>query len=257
MLATERRENIAKWIGEQGQASLDELSERFGVSTDTIRRDLAILHRKERVRQVRGGALRVSEDPFPYQRRAIRDLDEKRAIAEEAASKIPKGSVVFLDHGTTALCVAETIASRNDLTVVTSNLPAAVRLGEAGRVKTIVPGGRLDGEIQGLVGAQTCQQLRSVHFDVAVLVPRGISASGELTTAVAEDAEVKRVVRERSGRCLILAAEKKLGVQGAFQFADLENGDVVLSNADDSHKVIANWHRNFPAIEIHTITSSP
>ncbi|QEG00539.1 Glycerol-3-phosphate regulon repressor [Stieleria maiorica] len=255
MLASERREKIALWIDEHGGASLDELSDRFDVSTDTIRRDLSELHSNGCVRQVRGGALRLSEDPYPYERRAIRDIDEKRKIANAGAEHVPEGVVLFLDHGSTAYCFAEAISSRSDLTVLTGNLPAAVRLGEGGKVSTIVPGGQVDGVMQGLVGGATCQELSRTHFDLAILVPRGLSSTGQLTTAAREDAEIKRLVRQRADRIILLVAEEKLGVQGTFEFAELEAGDTIITTAKESHSIIGSLHQRLPEIEIVMVNS--
>ncbi|WP_143543954.1 DeoR/GlpR family DNA-binding transcription regulator [Rhodopirellula sp. MGV] len=256
MLASERRERIAHWVDEHGQASLDELSQHFEVSTDTIRRDLNELHKAGKLRQVRGGALRHSEDPYPYQRRAIRGIEEKRLIANRASEIIPEGIVLFLDLGTTALCLAEAIAHRSDLTVVTSNLPAAVRLGEGGKVTTIVPGGQVDGAIQGLVGSATFQQLSTIHFDIAVLVPRGVSACGHLTTAANEDAQIKQLVRERADRSLLMVTANKLGVKGAFQFAELENEDTFITDAGESHSLLKSIRQNTPELELYSANIS-
>src|ERR1700744_1066806 len=106
MLNAERRTIILEALSRDGRVLASELSARFGVSEDTVRRDLRELADEGLLHRVYGGAVRKSPTSAAYSRRKTESLPAKSAIGETAARFIKEGQVVFIDGGTTPYEVA-------------------------------------------------------------------------------------------------------------------------------------------------------
>lgn len=242
MLAEERRMAIERMVNDGGRVVLTELSQKFAVSIDTIRRDLKELDAAGAIRQVRGGALRRSTAPVAYRDRVARDREAKRRIARQAASCVQQGMVVGLDHGTSAIEFIRQIPERLSFTAVTTNLPVAIELGQRELVTVIVPGGQVMGTASALVGSNACLFLSKLHLDLSVISACGIDAAAGLTAINLAEADVKRQLVERAGRTVVLATREKLGVVEPFRFADHRDVDLLVTDADPECPALQTLH---------------
>ncbi len=101
MLASQRKQQILQILTEEKQVMSGELSQRFNVSEDSIRRDLRELAAEGKLQRVHGGALPVSAAIAPIETRKSVQIDSKQAVARAAAAMIQPGQVVIVDGGTT------------------------------------------------------------------------------------------------------------------------------------------------------------
>ena len=92
MYAEERQQAIASLVISRGRASVAELAETYDVTTETVRRDLAVLDRAGLVRRVHGGAVPVRAlrlvEPGVGERENTR-AEHKDAIAAASAEFFP------------------------------------------------------------------------------------------------------------------------------------------------------------------------
>lgn len=234
MLAEERRQAIAEMVRRGGRGSLTELSGRFSVSVDTIRRDLTELDSVGAIRKVRGGALRRSPAPVSYRARIERDLHAKSRIAELAAQHIEPGMVVGIDNGTTSIQLIREIPEHLAFTAVTTNLPLAIELGERQAVTVLVPGGEVMGPAQAVMGSTTCSFLGQVRLDVSIISACGIDIDAGLTAINLPEANVKRFLVRQATRTIVLATQEKLGTVEPFQFATVQEIDLLLTDASQA-----------------------
>ncbi len=150
LLGAERARALRRRLAEHGSLRVAEESRRFGVSEETIRRDIKRLAAEGVADPVFGGAVPRGAAPPPVRER--RQEGAKEAIAATAAALVEPGQVVILDAGTTTLALARRLASVRDLTVVTNSLPAAQALAEAADGATYLIGGRLVASSLSLIG---------------------------------------------------------------------------------------------------------
>src|SRR5215471_10124562 len=132
MYAEERQESIASLVISRGRASVAELAQAYDVTTETVRRDLAVLDKAGVVRRVHGGAVPVRAlhlvEPGVGERETTR-AEHKDAIAAAATEFFPlSGATVLLDAGTTTARIAALLPTDRDLTVITNSVPIAARL---------------------------------------------------------------------------------------------------------------------------------
>jgi DeoR/GlpR family transcriptional regulator of sugar metabolism len=133
--ARERRERIAELVEIDQRVNVADLTERFGVTDASIRRDLTILENAGRLRRVHGGAVgrggQLSNGVYAIKLRARRE--QKARIAAVAARLVRTGEVVLFDSGTTVAQVAaqmpSSLRAANAITAVTHSLPVIEEIG--------------------------------------------------------------------------------------------------------------------------------
>ncbi|MDO9379050.1 MAG: DeoR/GlpR family DNA-binding transcription regulator [Nocardioidaceae bacterium] len=236
MYAAERHERLAELLREDGRLAVADVADMFGVSGETVRRDLAVLERHGIARRVHGGAvaahgLRVLE-PGLGQRNASR-VEAKNRIAEAALAFLPpaEGSIA-LDAGTTLSQLADRIPTDRDLTVVTHAVPIAAKLTGAPGIVLHVLGGRVRGITAASVGSGTVAAIERLQVDVAFMGTNALSPEHGLSTPDGDEAAVKAALVRCARHVVVLADSSKLDVDHLFRFAAIEDVDVLVTDHD-------------------------
>lgn len=211
-LAPERQERLRGMIRQRGAVRVEELCEETGVSPATIRRDLEALEETGKIKRVHGGAVNVVgrlDEPRFDDKTSIA-LEEKRAIAREAAKQISAGETIYLDGGSTLLELARCIRDMADITVVTNSLRASAELSSGGP-RLILLGGELRRRSQTMVGTLTRGTLERIHVDKAFMGTMGLAIDEGLTTTDPNEAFTKELVMSRADEVILLADSTKAG----------------------------------------------
>ncbi|GAA2025722.1 DeoR/GlpR family DNA-binding transcription regulator [Pseudokineococcus marinus] len=242
MYAPERQAAIAARVARESRVSVTDLALEHAVTTETVRRDLAVLERGGALRRVHGGAVAPSALAAPETRVEERDRvapEAKDRIAAAALAQLPPGtSSVALDAGSTTGRLAALLATSpgalvegSSLVVVTHAVHLAARLVGVPGVELHLVGGRVRPTTEAAVGAETVRALEDLRVDVAVLGANGFSAEAGFTTPDAEEAAVKRALVRAARRVVVLADATKAGRQDLHRFARLEEVDVLVTDA--------------------------
>lgn len=235
-----RHARIMEAFDRDGFVSVTDMARRIGVSTMTIRRDLAALDREGRLTRTHGGAVIVelerpadsdraydAEEPFFEQRMTV-NAPAKKAIARAAAALVGPREAIGLDVGTTVLALAGELVSRPDLRVFTNNLRAAMALAGGGS-----PVYTLGGEVRtpefSVIGATAVGQLRNHFLDRVFIGVSGISDAG-LFDYSPEDTEVKRGFIESSGSVVVVCDGSKFGRRALSRIAPLTSIDILVTD---------------------------
>lgn len=236
MYAEERHQAIAGLMRESGRISVADLAERFGVTAETARRDLAVLERTGLLRRVHGGAVATTAlsmlEADVAEREGTR-AEQKSNIAKAAVALFPPtGGAVLLDAGTTTARLASLLPLDRELFVVTNSLPIAGRLGGHAGVQLRLLGGRVRGVTQACVGDETVRSLDELRLDVAFLGANAVSARHGMTTPDPDEAAVKRAMVGAARHVVVLADSSKLGQEQLVRFASTAEVDTVVTDAD-------------------------
>jgi DeoR/GlpR family transcriptional regulator of sugar metabolism len=221
-----RQRDILKALQQSRQVDVNDLAQRFGVSGMTIRRDLAELDDAGQLHRVHGGA--VIRRPPAYGSRTSDQAHEKASIARIAAQFVEPGAAVGIDTGTTCHAVAAELAQRNDLTVVTNALHAAITAREGGN-RVIVLGGLLTPELS-LVNLATAQEPPQVHLDLLILGCGGLSPDRGVTYFDPTEVEIRRVLLASADRVLVVADHTKFDRKKAMVLGPLDLIDVLVTD---------------------------
>lgn len=230
-LADTRRETIAARLREGQPVVAAALAGEFGVSEDSIRRDLRALAAEGRCRRVYGGALPQSPASGPMAARSREDGERKLALARAGATLIRAGEFLFLDSGSTNLALAGLLPTGMGLTVATNCVRIAAMLCERTDLALIVIGGTVDPHIGGCVDASAVMALQDMNIDHCFAGACAISTELGLCTFDGADAIFKRALLAASRRASLLVTTQKLGTTAPHRVSPLSRIEtIVLEN---------------------------
>ena len=241
MYAAERQQAIAGLLTQRGRVAVTAVAEDFGVTTETVRRDLARLERAGVLRRVHGGAVPVGALAGPAAgapRGSCTDAD--RRIAARALDLVPgrEGSLL-LDGGGPTTALAELLPGDRDLLVATNCVPVATRLAGAAGITLHLLGGRVRGAARSAVGESTVRSLADLRVDVVFLGADGVSAGHGCSTADEAEAAVKRAMARAGQQVVVLAGGSTLGREHLVRFAGPADVDVLVTDGDADPAVTA------------------
>ncbi|HEX4715672.1 MAG TPA: DeoR/GlpR family DNA-binding transcription regulator [Ktedonobacteraceae bacterium] len=234
MLAQERRQHIFKAIEASGVASVRDLAQRFDVSMITIMRDLQELEQEGLIRRVHGGAISVrgaSYEP-PFSARESQLSPEKQRIALKAVELVTDGDSIILDVGTTTLEIARALKGKRNLTVLVTNLRAALELASQPAIQVIVIGGKLRSSELSMIGHLAEQTLRTFQVDKAFIGVGGVTVSHGLTEFNFDEAGTKRTMIERARQAIVVADHTKFGKIMLTQVAPLSDVSLLITGSE-------------------------
>lgn len=212
----QRRVAITELIQQDGFAAIDTLAERFGVTPQTIRRDINALCEQGALRRFHGGAsLSSNVENLAYQARQVLRFPEKQRIARLLADHIPDHASLFINIGTTTEEVAKALLQHKGLSVVTNNLNVANILSENVDFQVIVAGGLVRAHDRGIVGEATTDLIRQFKVDIGIIGISAIDTDGSLLDFDYREVQVAQAIIKNS-RQVYLAADSSKFARGAM-----------------------------------------
>lgn len=251
MFAEERQQLISALVAERGRVSVTDLADRFSITTETIRRDLAALEVSGNLRRVHGGAVpsdRLSTREESILERAVQRQSEKLRIATAALALIPEPTTgsILLDAGSTTETLADLLAQRapsangtDELVVITHAIPIAGKLSSTPGIALQILGGRVRGLTQAAVGQSTVEAAYRLRPDIAFVGTNGIHPAFGLSTPDPEEAAVKAAFVTSARRVVALADSSKLDAETLVQFATLKDVDTLITDSEPSAELAA------------------
>lgn len=239
----DRHHEIYLLLRRHGSVDVSDLARRLAVTTETIRRDLSDMQKRQLVRRVHGGAVlveRVSHEPMVDAREVV-NAKEKLHIAAAAVKEVPKRGSAIIDSGSTGHYLAEAFPVGADVHVVTNSLKIALTLSRRGQRDLTLLGGAVQNNTLAMIDATARQALHGIAVNVLFISCDGLSFRRGLTTPYREEQAMKRVMIESADRVVALVDETKMGNGQMFSFAELEEIDVLVTDTrvdDDTAEIL-------------------
>jgi DeoR family transcriptional regulator, glycerol-3-phosphate regulon repressor len=231
MSQTIRHPEILDIARREGKVTVEGLAEHFGVTLQTIRRDLSDLAHAGRLERVHGGAVLPSGTTnIGYEERRRLNADGKTAIARACAAQIPENCAVFLNIGTSTEAVAVELMHHRNLLVVTNNMNVANILSQNRDCNVIVTGGSLRHSDGGLIGDITTAAIRQFKFDIGVIGCSAIDNDGDILDFDVQEVGVSQAILTRSRRTLLVADHTKFKRTAPARIASLQNVDMFFTD---------------------------
>jgi DeoR/GlpR family transcriptional regulator of sugar metabolism len=228
MLTTHRKSEILAVLKRDGQVLAKELSESFGVSEDTVRRDLRELASEGLLQRVHGGALPASLATADFAHRQPIERATKHAIAKAAAAMVGEGQVVLIDGGTTAVELARQLPRHLSATVVTHSPNIAIELAEHPLIEVVIIGGRLFKHSMVTVGAAAIEALSHIRADIYFMGVTGVHPTAGLSTGDLEEAYMKRALAAHAAEVVVLASADKINTASQYMIGDLSLASTLI-----------------------------
>ncbi|PMR68136.1 DeoR/GlpR family transcriptional regulator [Halomonas heilongjiangensis] len=203
----QRQDAIVDLVRRQGYASIEQLTDHFTVTPQTIRRDLNALAGEGLIRRVHGGAgLESSTVNTSYNTRKTLNLEAKQRIAALLARHIPDHASLFINIGTSNEVVAEALLEHQGLEVITNNLKVAAILQHKEDFNVIIAGGQVRSRDGGIIGEATIDFINQFKVDYGIIGISGIDEDGSLLEFDYQEVRVAQAII-RNSRQVFLAAD--------------------------------------------------
>ena len=226
-----RHPEILEIARRNGKVTVEDLAEHFGVTLQTIRRDLADLADSGRLERVHGGAVLPSGTTnIGYEERRSINPDGKTAIARACAERIPNDIALFLNIGTSTEAVARELLHHTNLMVVTNNMNVANILVANPDCEIIVTGGALRRSDGGLVGTLAAETIAKFKFDVAVIGCSALDQDGDLLDFDIQEISVSQAILRQSRQSFLVSDHSKFTRSAPAKIASLSEVDTFFTD---------------------------
>ncbi|MGY0196973.1 DeoR/GlpR family DNA-binding transcription regulator [Leptothrix sp. BB-4] len=228
-----RQAELLAEVRARGSATVEALAERFGVTLQTVRRDVKLLAEAGLLSRFHGGVRLPGSttENIAYRQRQALHADGKQRIARAIARDVPAGSSLFMNIGTTVEAVALELLQHRGLRVITNNLNVAGILADNPDCEVIVTGGLLRPRDRGLIGEATVDFIRQFKVDIAVIGISGIEADGTLRDFDFREVKVSQAIVAQSREVWLAADASKFNRPAMVELGRLADLDRVYTDA--------------------------
>ena len=226
-----RQQEILNLARAHGRVTVDELSMRFAVSPQTIRKDLNELCDQKQLSRIHGGAVITSGvENIGYEARRFIASDEKRAIGAAAAALIPDNSSLFLNIGTTTEEVARALLNHQGLLVITNNVTVATILYRSSSIDVIIAGGPVRRTDGGIIGSAAVDFISQFKVDYAVIGTSAIDETGALLDFDYREVQVSRAIMDNARQVFLVSDRLKFARSAPVRIGHLAEIDVFVTD---------------------------
>ena len=231
MTPNPRQQQLLDQVRRHHHASVDALAKLLDVTTQTVRRDIKLLVEANLLTRYHGGVtLPSSIENIAYARRQGMNAEGKRRIAQCVAERVPEGSSLILNIGTTTEAVARAMLHKRGLRVVTNNLNVAAILSDNPHCEVIVAGGIVRSRDRGIVGEATIDFIRQFAVDIGVIGISGIDGDGTLRDFDYREVKVAHTIIEHAREIWLVADRSKFNRSAMVRLSHLDQVDVLFTD---------------------------
>lgn len=240
MLAIERKNEILATLQKEQRVLVAELSQKYDVTEETIRRDLEKLEKEGFVKKTYGGAVLNNNTnvELPLKIREKTNKKEKQIIAKLVADMIEDGESIMLDSSSTSLMVAKNLKQQKKLTVITNSVEVLIELAGNKGITVISTGGMLRESSLSLVGKTAERALNNFNVDKAIISCKGLDMEKGITESNEDEAEIKSVMRACAKKTILALDSSKFDNISFVRVMDLRSGDIVVTDSLNQEKWI-------------------
>ena len=231
MVLSFRQSEILAIARSEGRVVVETLAERFGVTLQTIRRDLTEMAEAGHLDRVHGGAvIRTGVSNIGYEERRGMNDAAKAAIGRACARAIPDNCSMILNIGTTTEAVARELLNHRQISVVTNNMNVANILVANASCEIMVAGGALRRSDGGLVGDLTSEFMAQFKVDYGVIGTSAIDPDGDLLDYDLAEVRVSRAIIRQARKVFLVTDASKLQRSAPARLASLADVDAIFTN---------------------------
>lgn len=226
-----RHKKIQRLIQARGFVTIESMAREFGVTPQTIRRDINTLSESGVIHRYHGGAgMTSSTENVDYTERKILCLREKQRIAGLVASQIPDRASLFINIGTTTEEIARALTNHQRLRVITNNLNVASILSGNDNFEVIVAGGLVRPRDCGIIGPMTIDFIQQFRVDYGIIGISGIDGDGTLLDFDYREVRAARAIIDNSRKVFLAADHTKFGRNAMVRLGSIGEVDVLFTD---------------------------
>ncbi len=244
MIKDDRYDKILAILEEEQYISVAKLSQKLFVSLPTIRRDLAELQRRNQIVRSHGGAKKIHAEHIvtPLNFRKTVNASEIRSLCRAAADMVKDNDIIFIDSSTTTLQMAEFLADKKQITVITNGIPLATLLVKKG-IKTYCTGGEIFENSLAHFGSFAEEFIQRFNIDTLFFSCHGVAEKGMLTDPSLPETQIRKVAINQSRKTVFLCDKTKFSLSTPYNLVPIQVIDYIITNTTDVNKFFPS-HRN-------------
>jgi DeoR family glycerol-3-phosphate regulon repressor len=234
-LSALRQQQLLERLQRDQSLQVAALAEEFGISQETIRRDLKVLEKNGKLKRVYGGAIATPAAGIrPLVDRERINQAEKAAIAALARDLVKEGDSIFIGEGTTTLALARLLAHHLPCKFMTNMIDIGAALGKGGKHEIFITGGRLYPDHGIMAGHAAISAAQSEIYDIAFVGTSSISLDIGFLDHERVLSEMNKALINRARRLVVLADNSKFGASARFVTYELSAVDTLITDSRPS-----------------------
>ena len=212
---------------------VQEAAVSFGVTEETIRRDLKELESQGLLSRTYGGAVLADDSraEAPLEIREGINIAGKDSIGRYAAGMIQDGDTIMLDASTSALYVAKHIKNKKGLTVITNAERIIFELAGCDDMTLISTGGIFRSRNLSYVGRAAENAISNYYANKLFFSCKGFSPKRELTDSNEQESEIRKTMIRCSNQVIFLCDHTKFDKVGYVNTARLSELSTIITDA--------------------------
>ena len=228
-----RRKEIEELIRERKELDVNEIKNRFGISSVTVRNDLIDLERKGIIQRLFGKAV-LNEEKLEasFDETKIRNLTEKEKIGKYAANLIDENESILLYTGTTTLQIARFVDPSKRFIAVTNSIYITYELKRnTQNAKTVLIGGNFNPQTGATYGQEAVNQLNAYNIDKLFLAVDGIDSDYGITNDQPYETDINRAMIRKARKVIVVADYSKIGVVSFVNMGSIKEVDTLITDS--------------------------
>ena len=232
MTPNPRQAQLLEEVRLRGSASVEALAEKFSVTLQTVRRDVALLSDAGLVSRFHGGVRTPTSttENIAYRQRQQLNESAKQRIARAVAQAVPAGCSLIINIGTTTEAIARELLHHQGLRVITNNLNVAAILSDNPDCEVIVAGGVVRGRDRGIVGEATVDFIQQFKVDIALIGISAIEPDGSLRDFDYREVKVARAILAQARQVWLAADHSKFNRPAMVELGRLDQVDRLFTD---------------------------
>ena len=232
MTPNPRQAQLVEEVQRRGSVSVEALAEQFGVTLQTVRRDVKLLSDAGLLARFHGGVRVPSSttENMAYRQRQQLNESAKQRIARTVAKAVPNGCSLIINIGTTTEAIALELLHHKGLRVITNNLNVAAILSGNRDCEVIVAGGVVRARDRGIIGEVTIDFIRQFKVDIGLIGISAIEADGTLRDFDYREVNVARAIIEQSREVWLAADHSKFNRPAMVEVGRLTQVDTLYTD---------------------------
>lgn len=235
MFIEERHQGISEIIKANGKITIAEITDKYGISDESARRDLRILEQQGICKRTHGGAISVQQvsvrPPVDRDFGNMPIFDNYREISRAAAAMIQENDTVYLTGGSFGHIMVSFLPRDIHYTIVANSVDIGKELRSFDNIEVYIAGGKMR-QSGSLVDSLANEFVSRLHFDLCFITGAGLTADFGLSNGTDETATFQRtVIKNSRKRCLVIPSSK-IGVDSFIKVCDVDVFDSIITDWD-------------------------
>ncbi|MBF7018083.1 DeoR/GlpR family DNA-binding transcription regulator [Staphylococcus durrellii] len=224
---------VEKYVQDNETVSIEELTEEFNVSINTIRRDINELVKRNSVKKVYGGVKSTDNQEtkaIDYSERNIENYEHKKNIGYLASQYIKANDVIYIDTGTTTIHILDNIDENLPFTIITNSLDVINKATKFNNVSLFIIGEKYKARTRSFTGVKSQSIVDKFNIKKAFMAATAVNINNGLTNAEIEENFIKQAVIKQSEEKYVLVDHSKINKSTLLTYTELADIDYLITD---------------------------